>query len=212
LERPVSPDHAPGVFLAEPDPSSRREAVAWVARTPWPVLAFPTLGDLLCGVPATRPGCILLGLGAGGQQELDGIPHLPAHGFHHPVIVLIAPPDLRVAVRAMRCGAINVLDKAMAAAELPPAIQEAMDQNRELRRHTVARARASQRFSQLSEGERNVLELILRGRSNRAMAEALSVSVRTIEVRRSKVMRQMHARSLAELVQMAVLLHNGPEE
>ena len=185
-QQPASPEHEPGVFLAEPDVPARRDAALWASRTPWPVLSFPTLGELVEGVPATRPGCILLGLAAGNEHELESLLHLPAQGFHHPVIVLIDPPDLRVAVRAMRCGAMNVLHKAAAAEELPPAIEEAMGRNQELRRHVVQRSRASQRFAQLSEAEREVLDLVLRGRPNRAIAQELRLSVRAIEVRRAK--------------------------
>jgi len=197
---------SPGVFILDADPPARQQLSGATARTPWAPRAFGTLEQLVAHVSQPQPGCIVLGLGPRSAQSVDAIAQLRQRGYHQPVIVTAVEPNLPLAVQAMRAGAHNVLDKHRAADDLPPAIHEAMNHLQQQRRSHVVQMRLGERFARLTAAEIEVLELLLQGKSNRAMADDLAVSLRTIEVRRGKVMRKMQAGSLAQLVQMAVQL------
>jgi RNA polymerase sigma factor (sigma-70 family) len=124
-----------------------------------------------------------------------------------PVIIISAYGDVPMAVRAMQSGAVNFLEKPCREHELWEAIREALQRDSKNRRKISQEAAIRSRLARLTAGEREVLDRLVGGMSNRAIAEELGLSVRTIEVRRHKLMKKTKAGSLAELVSLAVLVH-----
>ena len=156
-----------------------------------------------------RPGCLLLDIHTPGLRGPQAVAALAERRFHLPVILLTARPEVAEAVRAIRAGAVNYLRKPCDPDELAEAIHEAIAWDAENRRQRAYCARARRRLKRLLPGERHVLEMLVHGRSNREIAESLGVSVRTIEVRRAKMMKKMRAQSLADVIRAHVAIH-GP--
>jgi FixJ family two-component response regulator len=153
-----------------------------------------------------QPGCLLLDVrmpGVGGMELLD---RLREEEVFLPAIMMSAYGDVSMVVRAMRAGAINFLEKPCRDQQLWEAINEAMKWDAEHRAKQTQRVKVLRRFQHLTQGEQIVLRLLVEGRSNKSIAEELNLSVRTIEVRRAKVMKKMKAESLAELIRLALLV------
>jgi two-component system response regulator FixJ len=127
------------------------------------------------------------------------------------VIALTSRANTAAVVRAMRQGAVTVLDKPIQADELAAALSTAiaLDAERRLRDEELASVRA--RFASLSEKERDVLRMIVAGRPNKAMANALGASLRTIENRRREVFSKLGVRSVAELVTLTLRVKGGED-
>ena len=121
-----------------------------------------------------------------------------------PAIVMSAYGDVPMVVRAMKAGALNFLEKPCRDQQLWDAIQEALKWDALHRQDSVLRAKVLHRLQHLTPGEHEVLALLIDGKPNRTIAAELKLSVRTIEVRRAKLMKKMKADSLAELLRLTL--------
>jgi len=166
--------------------------------------SYPGPEDFLCDFDPERRGCILLDLSSGEADSVRLLDELSRRGSLLPVIVVASGEALGPVVRAMRAGAWNVLKRPCSEAELSAALQEALDRDAENYRRLADRLRLQRRLAKLTPGEKDVLRMLVDGQSNKSIAVALRVSVRAVEVRRSKLMGKMKAESLAELVRLTL--------
>lgn len=120
-----------------------------------------------------------------------------------PVLIVTGFGDVPMAVRAMKGGAIDFIEKPFSDQALLDRIQEAIERNEAERREALYVQRISSRCAALTAREREVMRLVVVGQSNKAIATELSLSPKTVEVHRARVMSKMEAGSLAELVRMA---------
>jgi two-component system response regulator FixJ len=127
-------------------------------------------------------------------------------GYTMPVIFLSAVADVSTAVRAMRSGAFNFLEKPVNPQLLIDQIQGALRLDSEKQADRVGVLESMERFDTLSIRERDVLEKVVAGRPNKLVADELGISIKTVEVHRARVMKKMGAESLAELVRMWMLI------
>ncbi len=151
-----------------------------------------------------RPGCLILDV---RMPEMSGIEALKAfadRGLPIPVIVITGHGDVPTAVRAMKLGAVDLIEKPFNDQLLLDRIQECIRQDADNRRERASRAEIVDRFKTLSPREREVMDLVVDGKSNKVIARQLGTSPKTIEAQRANVMRKLGTGSLAELVQMAV--------
>jgi FixJ family two-component response regulator len=151
-------------------------------------------------------GCVLLHV-AHADIDLDWLATLGRQEDHWPVIGIAAEADVETAVLAMKRGAFDFLLETCGDQRLRTAVEEAFRRDA-VQRTQIARAQSiCRRLKQLPPPLRAVLELLLKGKSNREIADELGLSVRSIEVRRAKVMRTMKARTLAALLRQTLLVH-----
>ena len=129
-----------------------------------------------------------------------------------PVIFLCASASVSMAVHAMRAGALHFFEKPFREHDLWSAIQEAVELDERRRAIRLRQEDAKQRLVTLTEKERKVLEMIVQGKTKRAMAGELSVSIRTIEHHRTQVMRKLRTNSATGLLHFMMSLGNGHEE
>lgn len=194
----------PAVFIVDDDAAVRQSLSALLKPLRVRTEAFGSAREFRQAYRPTQPGCVLLDVRLPDASGMELLEQLAGEKFHLPVIVISAYGNVATAVRAMRAGALNFLEKPCRGQELLEAVQEALRCDVRNRRRFARRRQTERRLARLTPGERQVLRRLVEGKSNREMAAELELSVRTIEVRRAKVMQKMHADSLAELIRLAL--------
>jgi two-component system, LuxR family, response regulator FixJ len=150
------------------------------------------------------PGCVLTDVRMPDMDGLELQRHLNERGFRLPVIVMTGQGDIPIAVRAMKAGAVDFLEKPFTDEDLLGAVHRALAES-ERREAIEQRAEeAHRRLAALTAREREVLDLLVSGLSTKAIANALGASPRTIEVHRARVFEKLQARSLPELVRLTI--------
>ena len=191
------------VFVVDDDPAVLG-SLGTLIRVMYPrVETYSSAADFLAAYKADRPGCLVLDVAMPGMSGLELHRVLLERQLSIPVIFITGHGNVKMAVQAMAHGAVNFLEKPFRDEELWESIRKAIEADRQNRLTHNRRTAVNSRLSKLADGEREVLELILAGNSNREIAASLNISVRTVEDRRARVMRKMEANSLAELVQLA---------
>jgi two-component system, LuxR family, response regulator FixJ len=163
---------------------------------------FPSAADFLAAYQPSQPGCLLLDIRMPGMSGLELQQELNLRGAVIPVIFMTGHGDIPMAVEAMQHGAFDFLQKPFRDQDLLDRIQKAVARDAELRKSLSEHTRIRAHLDSLTPREREVLDLMTQGKQNKAIAQALDVSPRTIEIHRARVMEKMAAHSIAELVRM----------
>jgi FixJ family two-component response regulator len=149
------------------------------------------------------PGCILLDIAMPGQDGFEVQAQLRSEGCIHPIIFLTGNGNIQKTVAALKGGAVNFLTKPVEDQHLFRAVDEALQIDAEHRGEALIHRTIARRLSSLTPRERQVFELVVRGRLNKQIAATLGTVEKTVKVHRSRVMQKMGAHSLAELVRLA---------
>jgi len=157
-------------------------------------------------LPQPNLSCVITDVRMPGLSGIDLLKRLKELKIDVPVIVITGHADISLAVEAMKIGAIDFLEKPFEDDVLLAIVQSALRQwEGEARRHTE-RAVIERRLAALSNRERDVLNGLVAGRANKQIAFDLGISPRTVEIYRANLMDKMEARSLSELVRMALIV------
>lgn len=194
----------PAIFIIDDDPAVRQALMVLVRSMRLKAESYESAQHFLSSFDSTRPGCLLLDVRMPGVSGLELLEKLSRDDVRLPAIVMSAYGDVPMVVRAMKAGALNFLEKPCRDQQLWEAIQEGLRWDAAHRQHIVLQAKMRQRLDRLTSGEHEVLRLLIDGNSNKAIATELELSVRTIEVRRAKLMKKMKAESLAELIRLTL--------
>ncbi|MFT5392349.1 MAG: two-component system response regulator FixJ [Gammaproteobacteria bacterium] len=149
------------------------------------------------------PGCLVADVNMPGMSGLELQQVLLDRGYGLPVIILTGFGDVSGAVRAMKAGAVDFVEKPFDADTLIELVRAAIGRDRDNRQVVAERCRASAALQALTPREREVMELVVGGKSNKVIALDLGISERTVEIHRGRVMRKMGVRSLAHLVALS---------
>ncbi len=191
----------PTVFVVDDD-SSTRELLAWLMkRHGLRAEVFPDARTFLKGYKADTPGCLVVDLNMPGMSGLDLQKYLKDQGVQLPVIFLSGRADVPKAVKAVREGAIDFVEKPFDYKRVVALVEEGIKRDSEARAVRESRRLYTERLAQLTQREREVLELVVAGRMNREIAEKLDISIKTVEAHRARLMEKLEVNSVAELVQ-----------
>jgi two-component system response regulator FixJ len=160
--------------------------------------------EFLAEVPARSVGCIVLDIRMPGMDGLDLQARLIEKDVQLPVIFLTGHADVAKAVRAMKQGAIDFLEKPFDDEVLLSRVEYALTKGALQSHRKAERDRFAERLGQLTPRERKALNLIVAGRTNREIADLLHISARTVEVHRARLMKKLGAESLSDLVRMVL--------
>jgi FixJ family two-component response regulator len=166
---------------------------------------FTTGRDFFAGADLQRSGCVVMELRGQDISGLDIQHELERRGSSLPVIFISGQSTVSIAVYALRAGALHFLQKPLRDQEVFAAIDEAIAVNRCERESRSRKQRFRDAVTKLTPGERQLLERLLDGCCNREAAEELGVAVRTVELRRSRLMKKLGVRSLPELVRTVLI-------
>lgn len=210
FEEATAVAYEPTVFVVDDDELARKSVCALVRSMGVRAAAFASAEEFLASGVAGQPGCLVTDIRMRGMSGLELQEELRSRNISLPVIVLTAHARTPLTVRAIKAGAVTLLDKPYESEDLWDAIRgalavDAADRAKHERLHAL-RAR----LEQLTPSERAVLDMVVAGKPNKTIAQRLDVSVRTVENRRREVLQKLQADSVAELVRMVIEAGDSP--
>ena len=195
----------PIVFVVDDD-RAMRDSLRWLLESiGLSVRTYPTAADFLSDHDPAQPGCLVLDVRMPGMSGLDLQTELANRGSELPTIVVTGHAEVAMAVRAVKAGALDFIEKPFSDQLLLDRVRQALEIDRQSREVRVRREDARRRLASLSAREREVLSLVAAGKANKEVAAALGLSPKTVEVHRAHVMSKMAVDSLAELIRVAIL-------
>jgi FixJ family two-component response regulator len=194
------------VHLVDDDASLRSALQRLLTAAGYRVQAYASAGEFLLEPPADAPGCLLLDLHMPGPSGLELQEALERHGLRLPVVFLTGHGDLTTGIRAMKSGAVDFLIKPVERKALLAAIERALEADAAQRAARAADQNLQTRFALLTARERDVFDLVVAGRLNKQIADALGIAERTVKAQRAQVMAKLGAANAAELGKIAAQL------
>lgn len=195
----------PTVFIVDDDQAIRSSLQWLIESVGLNVECFSSAEAFLDSYYPGRSGCLLLDVRMPGMSGLELQEYLQQQDIRIPVIIITGHGDVPMAVRAMKSGATDFIDKPFNDELLLDSIRNALSQDEHQRDKQSKLAELAVRLSHLTPREKEVMDMVTLGQSNKEIANTLGVSAKTVEAHRAKVMEKMEANSLAELVRMSIL-------
>jgi two-component system response regulator TtrR len=196
----------PKVFVVDDD-AAVRDSLRWVIESNgWNVDAYASAEAFLEAHDPAQPGCLILDVRMPGLSGPELQNMLKERQCLLPIIFITAHGTVPTAVRAMQAGAVDFIMKPFNNTALLERIDRCMEQVRMATANREQQVNSHQRLAHLTTREREVMDLVVAGKSNKAIAADLKISIKTVEAHRAKIMQKMQARSLAELVRLALTL------
>jgi two-component system response regulator FixJ len=201
----------PTVYIVDDDPDMR-DSLRWLLRTVGlRVETFASSDEFLRDFSPRGPGCLVFDVRMPGASGLDLYERLVARGEAMPVIFITAFADVPMAIRALKSGAVEFVEKPFNRQTLLEKVQRAIKDDVERRSLLADREAIHARFQRLTDKEREVLEMIKEGQPNKAIATRLEISPRAVEMRRASLMKKLGVRSLVELMRLTIEHEVTPE-
>ncbi len=198
----------PVVHVVDDDPNLLKSLRWLLESVGLKVATFDRARDFLADFDPAQPGCVILDVRMPGMSGLELTQHLKSRHIAIPVILLTGHGDTGMAVQSMRDGAFDFVEKPYSEQKLLDRIHEAIEHDCRTRRELAERDEALSRVAQLTPREREVLDLIVQGLGNKQMASRLGISEKTVEVHRSRIMKKLEAKGVADVVKLALLLRS----
>ncbi len=189
------------------DDDAGRESLRWLIESVGlKVEAYASPIEFLEQFDGSLPGCLVLDIRLPKISGLDVLQTVRERGIETPAIMITAFGDVPMAVRAMKNGAVDFLQKPFNDQELLDRIQQSIEDDGRLREIDRERSEIRNRLDKLTTREREVLDRLVQGKQNKQIAREMDISPKTVEAHRAKVMEKMSAESLVKLVQMVTSL------
>ncbi len=190
------------VFVIDDDPAVRDSLELLVRSIELPVKTFASGAEFLDSYRPEIFGCLVLDVRMPGISGIQLQERLSAKGSTLPIIFITGHADVPMAVKALKAGAVDFSEKPFNDQDLLDKIHQALGLDTEKRREAELRHEVRDRTESLTPREREVMELVGGGATNKIIAHRLELSQRTVEIHRANVMRKMKANSVAQLVRM----------
>ena len=190
---------APTVYVVDDD-QAVRSSVRWLLESVnLPVKTFGSALEFLEMHEPGKPGCLVLDVRMPGLNGLQLQETLTARRVRLPIIFITGHGDIDIAVRAMKAGAFDFIEKPFNDQSLVDTVQRCLALDDRQRRDAAEREKIIGRLASLTPREVEVLDYVISGKSNKLIAADLGISAKTVEVHRARVMEKMAVSSVAEL-------------
>jgi two-component system, LuxR family, response regulator FixJ len=200
----------PTVFVVDDD-DAVRDYLKWLMQSvSLQVELFSTAKAFLDAYDPSQCGCVLLDVRMPGLSGFDLQTEMQARRIRLPVIMMTAYAEVPMAVRALRGGAVDFIEKPLDGQVLLDRVQQAIANDQANRRAEQERFEVQERLARLTPRQRAVLEGLIAGKPSKIIAAELGVSASTVDVHRGRLMQRLQARSLPDLFRL-VLLTQEPE-
>ncbi|HEX7410377.1 MAG TPA: response regulator FixJ [Candidatus Binatia bacterium] len=193
------------VFVVDDDPAIRQSLRWLIESVGLNVKVFSTAQEFLEGYDPSTPGCLVLDIRMPGMSGLDLQNELATREIQVPIIIITGHAEVPVAVRALKAGAMDFIEKPFSDQLLLDRIRRAIEVDAQSRRVRSEQAEVDARLGQLTPRERQVMDLVIAGKANKVIASELGLSPKTVEVHRAHVMKKMQVASLADLVRLGMM-------
>ena len=194
------------VFVVDDD-EDIRDSLQWLLESvDLNVRSYESAQAFMDAYPQGQSGCVLMDVRMPGLSGLSAQKKLPEYEIDIPLIMISAHGNVDTAVTAMTQGARTFLEKPFNDQSLIDHVQKALAQDLAQRESRLRKHHISALFNALTKREKQVFERVIKGASNQDMADDLGINRKTIEGHRANLMNKMEADSLADLIQMAVIL------
>jgi len=194
----------PTVFIVDDDDAVRESLAFLMQSIGQKAETFPSGQEFLDTYDAEKPGCLLLDIRMPDMSGLELQEKLQEQHAIVPIIFITGHGDVPMAVKAIKAGAADFVQKPFRDQELIDRIKEVLDEDAQMRAGRLERKEVIRRIETLTERETEVMEQVVQGKANKVVAIDLNVSQRTVEIHRANVMDKMKARSLAQLVRLVM--------
>ena len=197
------------IFIVDDDPAVR-DAISLLLRTNGlTVAAFASAAAFLASTAAQQPGCLVLDVRMPGMSGLDLQKRLRAQGCHMPILFMTGHGDVPMAVRAMKGGAFDFIEKPFGENSCCNGFGRRWPSTPGNGGRQARRAEAQARLALLSAREQEeVLERAASGQYNKVIASELGISLSTVEIHHKRVMEKLEAESLSDLIRTLALANN----
>ena len=191
-------------YIVDDDEAVRDSLSVLLESKGYAVRSFGSAPEFLTAAPSLPVGCLIADI---RMPEMDGLElqqHLIDRSLQFPLIVITGHGDVPLAVRAMKAGAVDFIEKPFASEAILTSVEAALSRLSTPGEEDPAKATAAAKLALLSSREVQVLQGLLAGLPNKSIAYDLAISPRTVEIHRARVMDKMGARSLSELIRLAL--------
>jgi FixJ family two-component response regulator len=201
------------VFIVDDD-EAVRDSLSWLMQSVGlSTETFASADAFLQGYgEEDRPGCLILDIRMPGMSGLELQSVLKEQGFRLPLLIISGHADVPMAVRALKAGAFDFIEKPFNDQLLLDIVQRAIEHDRQQRESHAQLDEWRARLQSLTPREREVLDLVVGGAPNKIISSELGVSLKTVEAHRARVMDKLQADSLSQLVRMTLTVTNADQE
>lgn len=196
------------VYIVDDDHAVRRAVTLLLESVGYRTQGHASAREFLDQYLPEQPGCLVLDVRMPGMSGLELQQELNRRGAILPIIFITGHGDVQMAVDAMKQGAFDFVQKPFRDQDLLDRVNRALQSDQATRKLLARRDELRRRVDSLTPREREVMNLVVEGRSNKLIGGSLEMSERTVEIHRARVMEKMGARSLAQLVRMALELED----
>jgi len=199
----------PTVFVVDDNAGVRKSLSALLESVGLAVETYASAEEFLAAYSPEHPGCLVLDVRLRQSSGLDLQDDLRRRNATLPIIMLTGHGNVPTSVRALKAGAVDFLQKPAPPKLLLERIRAALDSDRQTREVIGRRADVLERLAELTPREREVMELLVAGKTSKEIAVAMHVSVRTVEGHRRVVLSKMEVTSAAQLVRTVLVVREG---
>jgi len=193
------------VHIVDDDEAVRRSLAFLLGTAGFPTRLYDSAMAFVSALPQVQGGCLITDVRMPDMTGIELLSELHAKSVNLPAIVITGHGDIPLAVEAMKAGAIDFIEKPFEGEAILRAVRSAEQRTAQVDRQSEDMAAVASRLKSLSQRERQVLAGVTAGHSNKVIAHQLGISPRTVEVYRANLMSKMQAKSLSELIRMALL-------
>jgi FixJ family two-component response regulator len=197
-------DFIPTVYIVDDDDGVRDALRTLIESMDMQASTYSSVQDFLDAYDPGHPGCLVLDVRLPKFSGLELQDYLTRHNIPIPIIFMSGHSNVSMAVRTLKAGAIDFLEKPFDDQHLLDSIQRAIDLDRKQRDDEHWRHQALKYLERLSRREEEVLRLLIQGKANKVIAHEMNLSTKTVETHRAHIMRKLGVNSLAGLVWMAI--------
>lgn len=201
---PTPADPRPILCIVDDDDAFRDSLSALLECEGFDLAAAASADEFLATIPAGRPACALVDLHMPRRDGFDVLAALAARPDPPPVIMMTGQGDVRSAVRAMKAGALDFIEKPFERADLLRLVETAFAASRRSAMKARDRHAFRERHGRLTDREREVCDRMLRGKPSKIIAHELDISPRTVEIHRSRVLQKLEVDGVPDLIRAAV--------
>ena len=189
----------PTIFIVDDEPAMVDSLRVLVESVGHRARGYGSAAEFLDDFEPDRPGCVILDERMPGMSGHKMHEELLRRGSMIPIIMCTGHAEVQMAVDAMKRGAVTLVQKPFRDQDLLDAIEEALRRDAAARKRSTRRHAVESRLETLTPRQREVMDLMVRGKPNKVIARELGISERTVELHRARVMRAMEVNSAAEL-------------